>query len=191
VIADQASDLANIVQDLLVIGRSDGGGSIAINPEPIDIEQELTACLKLYLPPDCSVERDFESSRPVTADPLRLRQVLRNLLTNAVRYGGPSLRAIVKQNTLFTTIALWDNGIGIPPEDVEEIFQPYVRSSTGPALPGSMGLGLAVARKLSQMMGGDLAYHRRDDWSVFEMTLPTAAAQAGRSHLRVVETAAG
>jgi PAS domain S-box-containing protein len=191
VIADQASDLANIVQDLLVIGRSDGGGSIAINPEPIDIEQELTACLKLYLPPDCSVERDFESSRPVTADPLRLRQVLRNLLTNAVRYGGPSLRAIVKQNTLFTTIALWDNGIGIPPEDVEEIFQPYVRSSTGPALPGSMGLGLAVARKLSQMMGGDLAYHRRDDWSVFEMTLPTAAAQTGRSHLRVVETAAG
>jgi PAS domain S-box-containing protein len=191
VIADQASDLANIVQDLLVIGRSDGGGSIAINPEPIDIEQELTACLKLYLPPDCSVERDFESSRPVTADPLRLRQVLRNLLTNAVRYGGPSLRAIVKQNTLFTTIALWDNGIGIPPEDVEEIFQPYVRSSTGPALPGSMGLGLAVARKLSQLMGGDLAYHRRDNWSVFEMTLPTAAAQTGRSHLRVVETAAG
>jgi hypothetical protein len=40
-------------------------------------------------------------------------------------------------------------------------------------------------------MGGDLAYHRRDDWSVFEMTLPTAAAQTGRSHLRVVETAAG
>ncbi|HEX5722239.1 MAG TPA: PAS domain-containing sensor histidine kinase [Acidimicrobiia bacterium] len=189
VIADQASDLANIVQDLLVIGRSDGGGSLVINRESIAIDEELKACLKLYLPADREIELNLDSSQPVVADALRLRQVLRNLLTNAIRYGGPNLRAIVKQNSLFTTFSLWDDGTGVPPEDVNEIFQPYVRSRSGPALPGSMGLGLAVARKLSQLMGGDLVYERRGEWSVFEMTLPTALVEKKRAHLRAVESA--
>lgn len=189
VIADQASDLANIVQDLLVIGRSDGGGALVINRESIAIDEELKACLKLYLPTDREIEVNLDSSQPVVADALRLRQVLRNLLTNAVRYGGPNLRAIVKQNSLFTTFSLWDDGTGVPPEDVNEIFQPYVRSRSGPALPGSMGLGLAVARKLSQLMGGDLVYERRGEWSVFEMTLPTALVEKKRAHLRAVESA--
>lgn len=189
VIADQASDLANIVQDLLVIGRSDGGGSLVINRESIAIDEELKACLKLYLPSEREIELKLDSSQPVVADALRLRQVLRNLLTNAVRYGGPNLKAIVKQNSLFTTFSLCDDGTGVPPEDVNEIFQPYVRSRSGPALPGSMGLGLAVARKLTQLMGGDLVYERRGEWSVFEMTLPTALTETNRAHLRAVESA--
>ena len=97
----------------------------------------------------------------------------------------------MKQNSLFTTFTLWDDGTGVPPEDVNEIFQPYVRSRSGPALPGSMGLGLAVARKLSQLMGGDLVYERRGEWSVFEMTLPTALVEKKRAHLRAVESAVG
>jgi PAS domain S-box-containing protein len=189
VIADQASDLANIVQDLLVIGRSDGGGSIVITREHIAIDEELNTCLKLYLPADREIELSIDSGQPVMADPMRLRQVMRNLLTNAVRYGGPHLRAVVKQNSLFTTFSLWDDGSGVPPEDVNEIFRPYVRSSAGPALPGSMGLGLAVARKLSQLMGGDLVYERRQGWSVFEMTLPTAAVERKHAQLRAVESA--
>jgi signal transduction histidine kinase len=52
-----------------------------------------------------------------------------------------------------------------------------------------MGLGLAVARKLSQLMGGDLVYERREEWSVFEMTLPTAIVEKKRAHLRAVESA--
>lgn len=189
VIADQAGDLANIVQDLLVIGRSDAGGSIVINREPIEIDQELSACLKLYLPEDRETELDLYARQPVMADPLRLRQVFRNLLTNAARYGGPNLRVLVRQNSMFTTVGLWDNGTGIPPEDTDEIFQPYVRSSSGPELPGSMGLGLAVARKLSRLMGGDLVYERREEWSVFEMTLPTGVVDRKRSHLRAVKSA--
>ena len=179
VIADQAGDLSNIVQDLLVMGRSDAGGSIVITSSEVDLDHELADCLKHYLPAGHPVEAQFGSSRPVQADPLRLRQVVRNLLTNAVRYGGPRLRLCVSQNDLFTTVALWDDGPGIPAEDVEEIFQPYVRSTSGPALPGSMGLGLAVARRLSQLMGGDLVYRREGPWSVFEMSVPTSS---GRTH---------
>jgi signal transduction histidine kinase len=178
VIADQSSELANIVQDLLVIGRADAGGQLVIKPEPIDLDEELGTCVGLYVPSDRSAELDLAAESPVLADPFRLRQVVRNLLTNAVRYGGPKLRLEAKQNALFTTVSLWDNGVGIAPDDVARIFDPYVRSTSGPELPGSMGLGLAVARKLTQLMGGELVYDRRDGWSVFEITLPTAVAAA-------------
>jgi signal transduction histidine kinase len=52
-----------------------------------------------------------------------------------------------------------------------------------------MGLGLAVARKLSQLMGGDLVYERRQGWSVFEMNLPTAVVERKQPHHRAVESA--
>lgn len=178
VIAGQARDLADIVSDLLVIGRSDAGGAIVINSETVDLEQELSACLKLYWPPGRKVHTEPGSGVSVLADPLRLRQVVRNLLTNAVRYGGDELKLCIQPNKMFTSLSLCDNGPGIPDQEAERIFQPYVRSATGPALPGSMGLGLAVARRLSQLMGGDLVYRRDGEWSVFELTLPTAVVDS-------------
>jgi PAS domain S-box-containing protein len=177
VIADQSSELSNIVQDLLVIGRADGGGGIVIKAEPIDLDTELGTCVELYVPKDRSTDLSLLAELPVLADPFRLRQVVRNLLTNAVRYGGPKLRLQAVQNNLFTTISLWDDGDGIPTDEVSRIFDPYVRSAVGPALPGSMGLGLAVCRKLTELMGGELIYERRDGWSVFQITLPTARAE--------------
>ncbi|MGI8517231.1 MAG: ATP-binding protein [Acidimicrobiia bacterium] len=64
------------------------------------------------------------------ADPFRLRQVVRNLLTNAVRYGGPQLRLESVQDPEFTTVSLYDDGDGVPPDDIARIFDPYVRSVT-------------------------------------------------------------
>ena len=59
--------------------------------------------------------------------------------------------------------------------DAEHIFDPYYRSQSSPAdaRPDSVGLGLAVARQLARMMGGDLIYRRRAGWSRFELTLPS------------------
>ena len=177
-IADQSRDLANIVQDLLVIGRADAGGSLVINPSAIDLKTELVNALEVYAPCDRSPLVEVELANPVWADPGRLRQVIRNLVTNAVRYGGPNLKVSVSQDPEMTTVSLADDGKGVAPEDVDRIFLPYVRSTSGPALPGSMGLGLAVARKLCQLMGGDLTYRRDEGWSVFEVTLPTAPEAA-------------
>lgn len=171
-IADQSADLANIVQDLLVIGRSDGGGNLVINPTAIDVREELAASLILYVPNDRDRTLDVHVQQPAWADPSRLRQVIRNLMTNAVRYGGSSIRLSANQDDHFTVISLADNGPGIPEEEQAGIFEPYVRSRATPASPGSMGVGLAVARKLSRLMGGDLVFRRRDGWSSFELTLP-------------------
>jgi PAS domain S-box-containing protein len=169
-IADQSRDLASIVQDLLVIGRADAGGSLVINATRVDLATELKAAADLYLAGGAKLEVNVRA--PIWADTGRFRQVVRNLLTNAVRYGGPSVRIAAREEGDTTLITVADDGPGVPPEEAERIFEPYMRSAKGAALPASMGLGLAVARKLSLLMGGDLTYSRQGAWTVFCLRLP-------------------
>ncbi len=65
-----------------------------------------------------------------------------------------------------------DNGGGIPDDEAAHIFEPYVTGNSG--VQGSVGLGLAVARQLAELMGGSLAYERSAGDSVFRLLLPLA-----------------
>jgi signal transduction histidine kinase len=109
------------------------------------------------------------------ADTLRTRQIVRNLLTNAYRYGGPHVRVEISSRGGVASLVVSDDGPGVKGIDAEHIFDPYYRSQSSPAdaRPDSVGLGLAVARQLARMMGGDLIYRRRAGWSRFELTLPS------------------
>jgi len=99
---------------------------------------------------------------------------VRNLLTNAHRYGGSQVRIEVASTDSTATLVVSDDGPGVRGIDVERIFDPYFRTQSGADVkPDSVGLGLAVARQLAQMMGGDLVYKRQDGWTRFELTLPT------------------
>ena len=106
------------------------------------------------------------------ADGVRFRQVLRNLLTNARRYGGGSVYVEVGTRRNLVTIAVVDDGEGAPDDRIGAIFEPYERAHSEPTQPGSVGLGLSVARQLTRMMGGDLAYARVDGTTRFEMSVP-------------------
>jgi two-component system, OmpR family, sensor histidine kinase KdpD len=106
----------------------------------------------------------------VLADPKRVRQILRNLLTNAQRYGGPRQRVVAGGLRGHVWIEVRDNGDGIADEDVNRVFQPYVTTGA----EGSVGLGLAVARQLAELMGGTLVYEHSAGESVFRLQLPAA-----------------
>jgi signal transduction histidine kinase len=108
-------------------------------------------------------------------DPLRVRQILRNLLTNAGRYGGDEVSVEVGVAGTTAWLAVSDNGQGVPEKDAELIFDSYQRSDNAVQEPKSVGLGLSVSRKLARMMGGDITYSRRDDLTRFELTLPCNA----------------
>jgi signal transduction histidine kinase len=111
------------------------------------------------------------------ADPLRLRQIVRNLLTNARRYGGPQVLIEAGRGPMGTYLRVCDDGAGIPVADREKVFEPYTRVGGDDAMPGSIGLGLPVSRRLARLMGGDLIY-RFEQGSVFELTLPDPARRA-------------
>ncbi len=107
----------------------------------------------------------------VFADPIRLRQILRNLLTNGRRYGGPEMVVEARTFGERAVIQVRDNGDGIPVRDRAKIFDPYFRGKKIHTT-GSVGLGLTVSYQLARLMDGDLEYRYEDGWSTFELTLP-------------------
>ena len=108
----------------------------------------------------------------MTADGLRTRQIIRNLLTNATRYGGTSIRVEIDVQDGVGKLTVLDDGQGVLGMDEDRIFDPYYRSRSDVAVPDSVGLGLAVARQLARLMSGDLVYRRQDGWTRFELSLP-------------------
>ena len=105
------------------------------------------------------------------ADALRVRQIVRNLLSNALRYGGPHIRLALEARGHSAALLVHDDGPGIPESERTSMFDPAgIRVTKGQ--PGSLGLGLSLSRRLARLMGGDLPYQAQSG-SMFELVLPT------------------
>jgi signal transduction histidine kinase len=116
------------------------------------------------------------SSYTASGDPGRVRQIIRNLITNASRYGGPDIQVLFSIEGEVVHLEVTDNGHGVPPSEWERIFEPYYRAHDSATQPAALGIGLSVARHLARLMDGDLTYRREGDRSVFRLSLPVAAA---------------
>lgn len=167
-VAGQAEEMAYIVDDLLVAARAEMG-TVAIDTVEVDLGSQLRATIDGL---GVEVADVPEMIHNVVADPSRVRQVLRNLMTNAVRYGGPHIRVTTGSAGGRVWIEVRDNGEGVPAEESKRIFEPYATAHSGVA--GSVGLGLSVSRQLAELMGGTLTYHRDINESVFHFELPLA-----------------
>lgn len=171
VIHDQSVEVAQLVDDLLTAERAASGnltvkpGEIALLDECRDLVDATTAGHDVEV-----VGEDVHA----WADLLRTRQIIRNLLTNAVRHGGETIVVEVSRNGDSSRVLVKDNGNGVSGIDADRIFDAYYRASEGQTVPDSVGLGLAVCRQLAGLMDGDITYARSDGWTAFELTLPMA-----------------
>ena len=179
-IAAQGQDMADIINDLLVAARAETG-SLIVESTPVDLKAEVETVLSQL--PEATV--GFEAADAeivVVADPVRVRQVLRNLVVNALRYGGPQVEINVSEAGEVATLQVRDNGAGIPNEDWEIIFDPYRRAHDRKGQPASVGLGLTVSRMLANRMQGDLSYRYDQGESVFELVLPVEDQRKPKRH---------
>jgi len=172
IIAEQSSELANLVEDLLVAARSDTG-NLHVVPRPLSLVAELELALAGVPSAARDVTIDVDPLIEVLADPIRLRQIVRNLVTNAQRYGGRDIAISAVAAGAATRIAVSDDGDGVPPGLEEAIFNRYQRAAASATQPGSVGLGLAVSRQLAELMGGTLEYSRTGGRSIFSLSLPS------------------
>jgi signal transduction histidine kinase len=156
--ATQASDVALLLEDLLAAAA---GPTVPVADEALDLN-EVLAGVDLE-----GVIRTVEPGVIVWGDQLRIRQVVRNLVSNARRYGGPTRELHVESLSDQVRIAVRDDGQGLVPGLAGRLFEPL---ATGGA-SGSLGLGLSVSRGLARAMGGDLRFDRRSGWTVFELIL--------------------
>lgn len=173
----QSQEISYLVEDLLVGARADIG-TIAIRSEEIDLASEAFDVIKA-LGIDCGLV-DERSETFAHADSLRVRQIMRNLIVNAERYGGSNKMAIVRSAGDVAIFEMWDDGPAIPEDAQERIFQPYGRAHRHEGTTASVGLGLAVSRQLALLMGGTLEY-AYDAGSVFRLVLPAAWTRAEES----------
>jgi signal transduction histidine kinase len=177
----QAVDASEIVEDLLVATRAERS-ALSVTTEAVDVNREVATTARRFSGDGVNLVVETCDELPAAdADSLRVRQILRNLVSNAVRYGGSSIRltTFIADDTICIVVA--DDGDGVPVEDEKTIFLPYRRSSR-PQHSASVGLGLWISRELAHAMGGTLDYRRIDAWTEFVLTLRihSAADRPGR-----------
>lgn len=169
-IAQQAEEASWLVEDLLIAFRDDPQ-KVNLAIEPFDVVEEVEAVLDVI---DDPVDVEVAAmGTVVTADPRRTRQILRNLIGNAVKYGGGDIVVRVTGGADQVDVAVMDSGPEIPAGRVDSLFLPFERGE-GHHNPASVGLGLSVARRLAILMDGELGYRYQDGWSTFYLTLPAA-----------------
>jgi len=175
VLTAQAAEVARIVEDLLVVARS-GTGQLQVASIPVDLRAQAAQVLAGWGPGEVAHVTLEQGTAHAQGDPTRVRQILRNLVLNALRYGGEHVRIATAHTGSSACIVVADDGPGIPEDARERIFQPYQQAHRVPGLTSSMGMGLTVSRRLARLMGGDLTYRYEHGETVFELALPGAGA---------------
>jgi signal transduction histidine kinase len=162
-IREQTRVLEKLVAELQTVALADAG-SLSLSKEPTDlgllVDDALVAFATQPLTPGVRLTSDVEPDLPlVSVDAARIRQVLANLLSNAIRHVPPyglvnvGVRQVVAPAAGLVEVAVTDNGPGIPPDLLPTVFERFVKE---PGSAGS-GLGLAIARDLVEAHGGTIA----------------------------------
>lgn len=159
---EEAVHLQHIVDDLQDLALADAG-ALRVHPEPVDANTLLAHLAAAHAPRAESA--DVRLSVPpmenpaITADPVRLRQVLDNLVSNAIRHTPPggSVTVTAKQVENDAIFEVTDTGTGIAPEDLPRVFDRFWRADPSRSrVSGGSGLGLAIVRKLAEAHGGEV-----------------------------------
>ncbi|MBT8250881.1 MAG: HAMP domain-containing histidine kinase [Acidimicrobiia bacterium] len=177
-IAFEASEMAGIVEDLLTAARFDTG-TLKVARVPVNLIAQSRQVAEAMEPHGLKVEVLGEPAHAM-GDPARVRQIIRNLLTNAQRYGGEEITVSISADFGRARVAVTDNGSGVSPDDLDRIFEPYFTQDSTPGMASGFGLGLDICRKLAMHMEGDLQYSGEPGAARFELTLPPATQPASR-----------
>lgn len=176
----QAVDATEIVDDLLVVSRIEGS-ALSLQVDAVDVDRQIDVVVRRSGGDGMIITVEIEEGLPqVVGDSLRIRQVLRNLVSNAEAYGGPSIRLDARRTGHGVEVTVADDGDGVGLEDETSLFLPYRHSVASRRSETSVGLGLWICRQLAHAMGGRLHYERVDSWTRFVLTLPVWPEARGR-----------
>jgi len=192
--AERAPEFASIIvhngellqrlhDDLLDLSRAEAG-ALSINPERVRVAETVFACvggirLDTALGGKNLVIDPIAEELAVEADPVRLAQIINNLIANAYKYGdnfSPIRVSAAATADGYGRIEIVNAGPGIPPEERENIFRPFSRAqNVGRSVPGA-GLGLSIAKLLVEMQGGRIDFESAPGRTTrFWVDLPLAA----------------
>jgi len=181
--------LLSIIDDILDLSKIEAG-KLEINPNSICLEDEIDGIAALLdqiaLVKKVGLNLFFDPNIPksLIGDPVRLRQILTNLINNGLKFssgldrvGQVNVRCSIErraEDTVWVIIEVRDNGIGINPAYQEKLFDPFYQADSSTTRRfGGTGLGLVISRQLAGLMGGDISLESCEgEGSIFRVQLP-------------------
>ena len=175
----EAERLSRMIGDLLDLEHMESG-QMVLRRETLDLNALIEEAVDTMRPnaPLHTLRVELDGSLPLSGDRDKLTQVVLNLLSNAVKYSPDGGAVVVGARIEGAQAHLWvrDEGIGIPDDALEPIFQRYTRLVSGPLTIRGTGLGLPIVRQIAEIHGGRAwAESRVGFGSTFHVTLPLAS----------------
>lgn len=170
IIANESAEMTRMVDDLLAASRLESTG-LEVESVLTPLRDVIESAVSPFTRAGIEISR-APTSAFVSTDASRLRHVLVNLLSNAVRHGGETIALEVTSGDGTLDIEVVDDGQGVPDDKVASLFDRFAHSGDAPLLTGSVGLGLAVAARLTELIGGTLQHQRYNGKTYFIVTLP-------------------
>ena len=180
VIRREAERMGKLVSDLLELARADAGFRIA--KEPMNLVEVLETVHMEVAPVAGDVEVSVSAPGPVVeveGDPARLKQVVLNLVQNAMNAGARNVRLALQRERDEVRLEVFDDGPGIPAEAIPHLFERFYRVDGARSTRGNgSGLGLAIVRWIVQQHGGEVEIESRTgEGTVFTVLLPARGAR--------------
>ena len=175
IIANEAAEMTRMVDDLLAVARLESTG-VQIEMSPTHVIDVVDSAILPFERAGLKIKRAGKDAM-VSTDAARLRHVLINLISNAARHGGPNVGVEVSTGDGMVDIEIWDDGAGVPDEQLERLFDTFIHNGAATLMTGTLGLGLGVASRLMDLLGGKLVYQRFAEKSYFIVSLPLLAGE--------------
>lgn len=167
--ADQAWDLAGIVEDLLTVASAELG-ELHMAKVGVDLGANVAQVIESMGWRADTISLTQESPVVGIGDPARFRQVIRNLLSNAIAHGADPVNLIITAADGEAVLLVEDSGEGVS-EELAELILGDAPDGT-PSSPGTLGLGLWISQEMTRLMGGNLTYERADGRTIFRAAIP-------------------
>jgi signal transduction histidine kinase len=168
-IHEDSIELSRMIEDLLTAARVESD-ALKFTYDYVDLRAETLAATGAMTRSGSTVQ--VMGDVLCWADPNRVRQIVRNLVSNAIKHGGPTIDVYLESDGDRAVLTVSDNGEVMDPELEQRMFDRFVHDGVETLLTGSVGLGLSIARSLARTMGGDIRFVRAGGWTNFEVSLP-------------------
>jgi signal transduction histidine kinase len=188
---DTARHMSRLIDDAMDLCRA-RKDKLEFTPEPVDLIRVVVAAVRNSQPVISRKHHNVTLELPlgkvsVPGHATRMEQIVTNLLTNSAKYSNShgQISIVIEASCEQVTLRVRDNGIGLSPENMERVFEPYWKGSSSDGL----GIGLALVKSLVELHGGSIAVHSDGPGkgAEFVVRLPTAAGQRAQEPLVLTE----
>ncbi len=192
IIHNSGENLLSIMNDILDFSKLQSG-EFMVESQPFNIHEELSKTLELFVSSanekQITLLSYFDPSIPhiLVADILRIKQIVSNFISNAIKFSAPSSAVEIRVSCekFHLSISIRDWGVGLSESDISRIFDPFsqVKSDVQQLVAGT-GLGLSICKKLAQHMNGEiLVESKKGEGSLFTLKIPVNIQESSCNHI--------